>query len=133
MRIEGSIIPENVLRKMSKEDRKQFGKAGLTFEEACERAALKSEKDLQTVCLNYLSLKAIPYCAPQFGKKTRIPEGWPDVTFPHPKDGRFCAVEFKHGSNHTTPEQARTLQRIEAAGGIAVVVRTFEQFLALLK
>ena len=95
------------------------------------KADVKSEKELQNLCANYLRQLGIPFICPVFGKKTQITVGWPDFTFPY--RGRFYGVECKVGANHITPEQARCLAAIETQGGIQAVVRTFEQFVNLFK
>lgn len=39
------------------------------------------------------------------------------------KDGRFIAIECKHGSNKPTPHQVEFLNEIEVRGGYAVIAR----------
>ena len=94
-------------------------------------ADVQSEKKLQELIAGYLRQNNIPFVCPVFGKKTKITLGWPDFTFPF--NGKFFGVECKVGANHPTPEQTRCLAAIELNGGIAVVVRSFEEFRRLLK
>jgi hypothetical protein len=41
--------------------------------------------------------------------------------------GRFYGVEVKAGKNKPSPEQIEQLRLIELAGGVAVVVRSYEE------
>jgi len=128
-----SVLPDRVLVRISCEQRNTLGKAGVTMAEANEKAAVKSEKQLQKLCRAYLMQHHIPVNVPAFGRKSTTTPGWPDFTFPLPPSGRLCAIEFKVGANHTTPEQARCIDDLQRCGAVAVVVRTFEEFLRVVK
>jgi len=43
--------------------------------------------------------------------------------------GRSIEIEVKHGADKLRPEQIEYKQRIEKAGGVYIVVKTFEDFI----
>ena len=43
-------------------------------------------------------------------------------------NGKFVAIEVKIGKDHLSPEQEGFLKNIEHVGGIALVVKAFEDF-----
>lgn len=43
--------------------------------------------------------------------------------------GRSIEIEVKHGKDRMRPEQLKYKERVEAAGGIYLVVKTFEDFI----
>jgi len=43
--------------------------------------------------------------------------------------GRSIEIEVKHGADRLRPEQIEYKQRIEKAGGVYIVVKTFEDFI----
>lgn len=73
------VIPENILRCMSAKDRQSVRQR--TVSEVMANGVAKSEKQLQRQIISLLRLKGIEPLVPAFGKKTRISEGWPDITF----------------------------------------------------
>ena len=48
-----TILPERILRLMSVDDRRSLGKAGITKAEVLEKAAVKSERNLQNLIDSY--------------------------------------------------------------------------------
>ena len=57
--------------------------------------------------------------------------GIPDIIVCY--KGRFIGLEAKVGRNNPTKLQAVTIDRINAAGGIAVVVRTVDDVKAVIE
>lgn len=124
--------PEMVAAHNRKFIAKDMAASNPIYEPAVEsKADQQSEKELQELCANYLRQLDIPFNRNRMDRKSSGTVGWPDFSFPF--RGKFFAVEFKVGSNHTSPEQARCLAAIERNGGIAVVIRDFEAFRQLLK
>jgi hypothetical protein len=58
--------------------------------------------------------------------------GVSDVLAVLPPSGRLLAVEVKVGKNRTTPDQEAFLAALQAAGGVAVVIRDIQLLLDLL-
>lgn len=98
-----SVLPDNVLRCMSPSDRRSLGQ--MTQEECIRKAEVKSERQLQNAVVGLLRLRGIEPLVPTFGKKTRISEGWPDITFA--AYGIPCVWEVKlpHGKLSTEQHQ----------------------------
>lgn len=58
--------------------------------------------------------------------------GLPDIIGWKKKTGVWIAVEVKAGEDVLSPEQIQFLYELEKAGGIAMVAKTFNQFLTEL-
>ena len=52
----GPVLPDNILTKMTVEDRARLGKAGKTAAECRSEAIVKDEKEIQKAVANYLRL-----------------------------------------------------------------------------
>jgi hypothetical protein len=126
-----TVLPNSFLRCMSPEDRASLGKADQTFEGACEKGELKSEKELQRLIANWLTINEIYFVRQRMDKKSNLREGTPDflVCF----KGQFIALEVKVGGNHPTPEQERELQAVRDSGGKAFPVRSLDEVRTILK
>jgi hypothetical protein len=97
-----------------------------------------TETQLVKACLDYLRLRGLVAfrvnsgaavagegAARRFIRFNGAP-GCSDILCVGP-GGRFVACECKVGSNTTTPNQAAFLDRIRAAGGVALVVRSVDE------
>jgi len=103
---------------------------------------LRRESELQRDCENELSLRGIEYL--HLSIKARERKGWPDLTFSVPfhregwrcptccARGRHYAVELKTATGRLSDDQKRVLARMQANGWLVRVVRTFEDFRALI-
>jgi hypothetical protein len=87
------------------------------------------EKNIVAAILRHL--KALPRC---FVWKTHGgmygTSGLPDIIAC--VDGRFCAFEVKQPGRNLTALQAATLEKIEAAGGLACMVTSVKEVKAAL-
>jgi len=99
-------LTDKILRLMSPEDRKSFGKAGMTAEEALFKAKAKSERDLQKLIISYLGLKGIVPIWARMDKKTTTPLGTMDLLFAvRVEVAHACAWEVKMPGEEMTDEQ----------------------------
>jgi hypothetical protein len=87
------VISPNLLKLMSQADRKQFGKAGLTPEEAAAKGDKRAEKEDHEGFLNYCKLKGIARIHSRMDRAPTIEEGWPDFTCFY--EGKTVFFEFK--------------------------------------
>jgi hypothetical protein len=129
MRITGPI-PENYLRLMSPEDREPLGKAGMTLPEIEEKNDVASEKKLQDLIENYLTLRDIFVGRQRMDKKSNMALGWPDFVFAY--KGKPIALEVKVGSNKQTPEQLHAERLMIQNGWAYYVVRSLPEVKAIL-
>jgi hypothetical protein len=120
-----TVLPNSFLKCMSPGDRASLGKAGQTFEEACEKGELKSEKELQQLIANWLTINEIYFVRQRMDKASNVQVGAPD--FHCCFAGKFVGIEVKVGANHPTPDQVRELQSIEKSGGLAFTVRSIAE------
>src|SRR5260221_4019807 len=74
------VISPNFLKLMSVELRRQFGKAGLTVEEALLKEITRTERGEHKIFLSWLMLKGIPRIHSRMDRRPTIEEGWPDFT-----------------------------------------------------
>ncbi len=125
------VLPDNILRCMSPEDRKPLGKAGKTAAECAEKQEYEQEKELQSQIAQFLRLKGIPCIIPPFGKKSQLPEGWPDVSLAYM--GVPLAIEAKSATGKLRPEQEEMHALLRAQGWIVHTVRSLEQVRSILK
>ena len=123
-----SPIPDRILRLMAKKDRPP---GQLTWEEAQAKATVKAERDLQRQIAQYLRLQTLPFYCARMDKRTTNRIGQPDFLIC--LDGRFVAWVVKVGRNQPSGEQEGELALIRQNGGLAYVVRSFEQARALIQ
>ena len=94
----------------------------------------RTEGDLVTAVLSYLSLRGIPATRHHAGEIHRQglhmhlgSPGWPDIIAVLPPTGRLLGVECKAEKGKQSPSQVAMGERIEEAGGLYVVVRTVQE------
>lgn len=115
-----TYVPDNILKCMSKEDRKPLGKAGFTHAEIKEIQARKLERQVQAEVLALLRIRGIEVLTPTFGKKTTIKKGWPDCTFSY--KGRPIVWEIKAEGGKCSKEQAALHDKLRANGWVVEVI-----------
>ena len=124
------VIPEAWLRLMKSEDRKTFGKAGLTAEEAYEKFADRAEKELHKLIWAELTRRGIVVIHSRMDRKSTTAKGIPDFCFVY--DRLPFAIEVKTATGQLTREQKTTMELMERNGWQTAVVRSFDEFLKLL-
>ena len=97
----------------------------MTASEAQERYTCGREKELKALVVNWLNLQGCWIFSQGMHRRTGGRIGVPDILACVP-DGNFLAVELKTSGGRLEPAQTSELERIRAAGGIAVVARCLE-------
>lgn len=116
-----STLPNNILRRMAKEDRLALGKGGMTAEEALKRFEARSEKEVQGQIDSWLRLKGIWFARSRMDKRTTGRRGTPDFLFvarPESFNGLPVpmAIEVKYTDGKPTWEQEATRIQMEQNG-----------------
>lgn len=105
----GVILPNHLLERMSAQDREEISRAaghpnaGLTANEARDKAMQRSEKEAQREISQFLRISGIEFICPPMNKRSILPEGWPDATFA--RNGVPIALEVKVWGQKPRPEQ----------------------------
>lgn len=120
-----AVLPENILNKISPEDRKSLGKAGLTREDCEKRAQVKNERELQRLIVGYLGTKGLEVLWHRTDKKSHATLGWPDLTFA--AKGKAICWEVKWDKGKLSEAQELMAQRLKKNGWRFSVIRSFEQ------
>ncbi len=115
-------IPDNILRRMAPEDRKVYGKAGMTLEELEVKNSLQSEEELQEATASLLRLRNIRCFRSRMDKRPTGPTGWPDFIFA--VRGRACAFECKRFGESPEPHQSEVMAALTNDGWFVRVVRS---------
>lgn len=118
------VLPSNILRLMSPEDRRKYAKGQFTPEETCERIAAGEEKLLHKQFLNWLLRHEIDYRHSRMDKRTRDQVGMPD--FHVWRGTRHCFVEMKSDGGRLRPEQEAFLARQARRGTPVLVTNSYK-------
>jgi hypothetical protein len=127
MRFDGRIIPDKIARLMNADDRRAL-EVKLPEERKLAADAM-TEKEMQSLCEQYLSLRGIVYL--HLSPMAREKIGWPDLTFVI--RGVPCAVELKTPCGRVTEDQERMLNRMKYNGWRTAVIRSVETFYAFVR
>lgn len=125
MGLDTSTLPDHILRLMSAEDRKPLGKAGVTREEAEEKAAVKCEKDLHDLFTNWLRLNDLHFIHSRMDRKPTIRAGWPDFTVI--RGELVCCIEFKAPGGKLRPEQVKVINELLTTGTPVLITDLFSE------
>lgn len=90
----------------------------------------ESEAALKTKALRWLKQRYPD--AWIYKSSDRFTAGVPDILICFPPDGRLVACELKRKDGVVSKIQQATLDRIEKAGGLALVVRSLEELKSVL-
>lgn len=120
-----SVLPESILSKVSPEDRKAMGKAGLTKADCEQKAHARNERDLQRLIVNYLQLKGIEALWHRTDKRSTATVGWPDLTFA--AKGFPVAWEIKFEKGKLSEEQELMAVKLKRNGWRFAVIRSLEE------
>lgn len=120
-------IPENILKRMAKEDRRRMGKAGRTWEEIQYADAVNSERTLQKQVAALLTQRDIFYVQSRMDKRTTVGRGCPDFLFVNPDNQRAYGFECKMRKAEPTPAQLDCHCQMRRNGWLVFVVRTVEE------
>lgn len=124
-------LPDRVLRLIDPADRKPLGKAGLTHDEAQQKAAVRLERELHEQFTNWLKLHRLPYIHAAMCKKSTIRAGWPDFTVVYGRG--VCCVEFKAPGGVVSPDQREVISGLLALGTPVLVTESAAEAIAFTK
>ena len=135
--MKADVLPENILRCMSAEDRATHAKAvghpnaGKTSAELREAAIKKDEKSAQKDIANYLRMRGIEFICPPMNRKSILPEGWPDFTLA--LEGKAMAFEVKVWGGKPRPEQLTRHDKMRGNGWQVYVVNSVADVVAIFQ
>lgn len=129
------MIPENIRKRMSAEDRKSL--SAPTNAETAAAMDAKSEKRLQADIANFLRLRDLWFDQDAMHKRRTGSVGTPDFLFPYTSKkgavGMFIAWECKVGTGKLTESQERVRTAIVAQGGSWRLIRSIQDAQAHLR
>lgn len=126
------ILPNNVLRRMSTEDRKPMGKSGITIQEAQAKGDLRREKDLQRNMENLLRQRNLFFVRSRMDRRTTTRKGTPDFIIILPR-GRALMVEAKVEGGELSQDQKDVFTDYwNQTGNVVHIVLNLETFKQLL-
>lgn len=125
-----TVLPENILKRMNKEDRPK-GASGLTAMEAVRACDMLSEKELSHHVESYLRLQGIVFCKARTDQKSNMTVGWPDITFAI--RGMAVAFELKSKEGKLTEEQVICHRKMKENGWSVYVIREFQEAVAAVR
>ena len=120
------IVPENIARLMSEQDRKELGVQ--LSEEAKATGEASLERDLQKACESWLIRNNVAYL--HLSPRAREKAGWPDLTLVY--QGVPHAIELKTATGKLSEAQERMLALMRTNGWIVHVVRSYAEFVEVV-
>ena len=125
------VIHPNFLKLMSVEQRRQFGKAGLTAEEALLKEIARTERGEHNIFLSWLMLKGVPRIHSRMDKRPTIEEGWPDFTVFY--EGITLFFEFKVNKRKLTQKQEQMIALLREVGFEVFLIDTAREAIGICK
>lgn len=120
----GPVLPNNILERMSPEDRASLGKAGMTRQENIEANEARTEKQLQDWVLQWLDSQGIEVTPFRMDKPTTTRPGTPD--FICCVEGQSLYIECKARGGKLSPAQLLRHRAIQANKGRVIVAFNLE-------
>jgi hypothetical protein len=108
------IIPDTLLKLMSKADREKYGREGWTAAECQQRVDTRLERKEHVVVVSWCALNAIPCRHDRTDRKTTGNVGWPDFTIIY--NNHALLGEMKIGRNKLSPDQNRVIGSLYTTG-----------------
>lgn len=106
MGLSSSSLPDNILRRMSREHRGQMGKAGVTSAEADAKFTLRAERELQNLCASWLRQHDLFFIQSRMDKRPTVRKGMPDFIVICP-GARALAIEIKVPGGKISDDQKK--------------------------
>lgn len=114
-----TILPENILSKMSKADRESLGKGGRTRAECEADFVAKSEKDLQSQLYQLLYRRGHKPRMQRTDKRSQLALGTPDISFE--VNGLSVHWECKMPGQKPKPHQVEMMSALAEPPNSAIV------------
>jgi hypothetical protein len=131
------ILPENILRRMSPEDRQAHAatvghsSAGMMADEAIGAADAKHEAWMQRQFASFCALKGYEFLWHRMDRRTGATPGWPDFLLV--VSGKVCFVEFKTARGKLSDDQERVQLALKKAGVPTLVTRSLALAIDFIK
>lgn len=131
-----TVLPEHILKRMSADERKKFGKSGLLASEGQAKIDIVSERKVHSQIENWLRQRGIFFIHSRTDKRTTNAKGVPDFLFAWWSDHRSkkfhipaepVAIEVKVNGNTLSPEQLAVKAQMEANGWNYLVVSSLDE------
>ncbi len=127
-----TILPDNVLTKMSPADRKRLGRAGITSDEAQAKMDYRLERELQSQIMNDLVRRGFPVLSNRTNKRHTGKKGQPDLMIFAPNN--LLLMELKRAEDGKLSDaQIKLHAALKSTGYTVHVVTSFTQYLGLIK
>jgi hypothetical protein len=125
------VLPENIVRRMSKEDREKYGVK--TNEEVDAEVEIKLERDLHNKFISFLKRHSLGYYHADPSRKSTVASGLPD--FGVFRGSRIIFIEFKIGKNTLSEVQKNRIcvmlldnNTVCVCNGYAEAIRLVSEF-----
>lgn len=126
------VLPENILRRIPREQRAPLGKAGVTNAEANAKYDAKHERELQNDMVNLLSQRNICFDSLRMDKRTRSKNGRPDF-YIFLATGKYLCVEAKMPTGSLSDDQKKWIDNFwHQTGQVVHIVKSLMEFRDLL-
>jgi hypothetical protein len=132
-----SILPDHVLRLMSKKDRKTYAKsigqptAGMTAAEATAAADSKHEAWMQRQFASFCTLKGYEFLWHRMDRRTGATPGFPD--FLVIVKNQVVFLEFKTAKGKLSDDQERVQLALKKAGLPTLITRSLSLAIEFIK
>ena len=134
--MKSTLLPDNVLKRMSPSDRKRLGKSGRTAEDCKRDHAHVSEREIHRQIEQWLNSKGIVFRHDRMDRKTTGTVGWPDFTFAGDMGSRGACpvgIEVKAAGGTLSDEQRLLHDRMRLDGWRVFVVHSLQEMIEVLK
>jgi hypothetical protein len=131
------ILPDRILKLMSKEDREAYAKsvgqptAGMTAAEAIGAADAKHEAWIQRQFASFCTLKGYEFLWHRMDRRTGATPGFPD--FLVIVKNQVVFVEFKGAKGRLSEDQMRVQMALEKAGLPTLVTKSVSEAIAFIQ
>lgn len=131
-----TILPENILKHMSKADRAKLGKGALLASEANAIVLAKKESQVHKEISQWLNLHDIFFFHSRTDRRATTTNGTPDYAFLWPfgleKIVHGVAIEVKVGGNKLSDEQEKVMWKMRDNGWVYYVATSLQDMLQKL-
>lgn len=122
------ILPTNILRRMSKEERSKLGKGNQLPEEIAAKCEAKSERELQSQMSALLTIKGVFFFSNRMDKRPTVPRGLPDFTIIMPNQKAWL-VEAKIKGGKLSEAQVKMHEKYAfLTSGTVSVIYSLDEF-----
>jgi hypothetical protein len=121
-----AIIRSNLLKLMSRQDRKEFGKAGLLPEECGRKTDNRAEIEMHNLFKGFLYRRRLRYIYANPNKRSPLPPGWPDFSVYGPI-AKTLFIEFKTPTGVISEDQRQVMESLAIIGHTVYIPHSYEE------